>query len=65
VTVHQIRFIKMVETLFRWFVYAERKTYMFYIVSRVERMESSQITKARRRLTKTIRETIKKGFRDQ
>lgn len=54
---------KMVEARFRRFVYAERKL-VYFIVSR-EQIKSSQITKGRRKLRKTIRETIKKSFRDQ
>lgn len=55
---------KMVEARFRRFVYAERKP-VYFIASRGEQIKSSQITKGRRKLRKTIRETIKKGFRDQ
>jgi hypothetical protein len=51
----------MVETRLRWFGHVERR-HVNYVVRRIDQMESSQITRGKRRPRKTIRESTKKDL---
>jgi len=51
----------MVETRLRWFGNVERRP-VDYVVRRLDKTRSIQITKCRGRPIKTIRETIKKDI---